>query len=612
LIAGNEARDAYGGGVVVSTRAGPIFNGVVIEANTAIRGGGGVYVRDTGTTCTFVSSLITMNRAKFNSNGGGLHVVGGADGYFNTTTFSYNIAAGYGGAAAISDRGSNPEFWDCIFTHNTAYGWYGGAVYMHLGAQPAFHATAFTRCQASFSGGGLYMEDAGTDPTFSRCSIQNNFITGWGQGDGTGRQVVLDDTSQQSCDPPGKTDQRANKTEGWNTSVPLTTYELCTVAVSTINGASGGGGGMTIASGSQARVSDTSITGNVAGAYGGGLVITDSNTNPTFTRCNISGNYAIGKGAGGGAAYLGGKVSPVFVECRVEGNVAGGYAGGFYQSDQSSGCSYPVYNRSTFRNNVGVTQSNTECECKLGELSFQCDVYKEKSFLQSHLTAILAIIAAIAVFGLFIAAVRNRYNHYYNWHIPLDSDGREVESASEFDDFGYGIIGYSKELKLKEELGSGNFGIVMKAILRRRDQKPARWCAVKRLEHGNQTEMIREARLMADIPPHLDLVRMLGICEEPACMVLEFVPEAEDLDKHLMLLRLDTVQNESSAALRKGGALYLHRAVQLMLDVARGADFLHSQGFVHRDLAARCAHSSSYIFLIHKSLYAPSYIDTGT
>lgn len=73
----------------------------------------------------------------------------------------------------------------------------------------------------------------------------------------------------------------------------------------------------------------------------------------------------------------------------------------------------------------------------------------------------------------------------------------------------YGIIDWHKELKMKGELGSGNFGVVKKAILRRRGPKPARYCAVKELERGHslaeetalqaadaarmRAEMIREA-----------------------------------------------------------------------------------------------------------------------
>lgn len=47
-----------------------------------------------------------------------------------------------------------------------------------------------------------------------------------------------------------------------------------------------------------------------------------------------------------------------------------------------------------------------------------------------------------------------------------------------------------------------------------------------------------QAKLMADIPPHKDVVRMLGICENPACMVLEFVPK--DHRAHSNLTRFPT------------------------------------------------------------------------
>ena len=73
----------------------------------------------------------------------------------------------------------------------------------------------------------------------------------------------------------------------------------------------------------------------------------------------------------------------------------------------------------------------------------------------------------------------------------------------------YGLIDYDKELWLKEELGAGNFGVVRKAVLRRRDIRPARIVAVKTLEQGNASEMIQEASLMSDIPKHQHVVQVL-------------------------------------------------------------------------------------------------------
>ena len=105
-------------------------------------------------------------------------------------------------------------------------------------------------------------------------------------------------------------------------------------------------------------------------------------------------------------------------------------------------------------------------------------------------------------------------------------------------------------------------------------------------------EMINEAKNMIDVKKHPNVVQMLGICEEPPSMVLEFVEGVEDLDTHLMM-----VQHESQRNNVEGG--YLLRALALVTDCSKGLAFLHDAGFVHRDIAPRnifveCSQKGTY------------------
>ena len=103
---------------------------------------------------------------------------------------------------------------------------------------------------------------------------------------------------------------------------------------------------------------------------------------------------------------------------------------------------------------------------------------------------------------------------------------------------------------------------------------------------GDARAMVREAKFMADIPKHADVVQMLGVCDDPACMVLEYVEGVEDLDKYLMMVHLD-ITNACTWDHHVKKSSYIAKAITLMLDIARGLDHLHSHGFVHRDIAGR-------------------------
>ena len=118
---------------------------------------------------------------------------------------------------------------------------------------------------------------------------------------------------------------------------------------------------------------------------------------------------------------------------------------------------------------------------------------------------------------------RTEINPEYTGSPRVWSPRGSADSVESFEDFGYGNIDYETEVHRMHNLGSGNFGVVYKAKLRRRGALAPRFVAVKELTRGDTLELLEEAKLMAATPPSESVVRLLGVCTSPPCMVLSTV-----------------------------------------------------------------------------------------
>ncbi|CAH0725275.1 unnamed protein product, partial [Brenthis ino] len=139
-------------------------------------------------------------------------------------------------------------------------------------------------------------------------------------------------------------------------------------------------------------------------------------------------------------------------------------------------------------------------------------------------------------------------------------------------------------------VGEGAFGQVWRAQAIDIDgKKGEQTVAVKTLKENasekEKTDLIQELTVMKNLGNHPNVVRLIGCCteKEPTFVIMEFV----SLGKLQQFLRDSRAERHYGNT--HGGSQFLtsRDLTHFAFQVARGMDFLSSNGIIHRDLAAR-------------------------
>eukprot|EP01122_Echinamoeba_exundans_P005311 TRINITY_DN15475_c0_g1_i1.p1 TRINITY_DN15475_c0_g1~~TRINITY_DN15475_c0_g1_i1.p1 ORF type:complete len:469 (-),score=84.93 TRINITY_DN15475_c0_g1_i1:368-1774(-) len=182
--------------------------------------------------------------------------------------------------------------------------------------------------------------------------------------------------------------------------------------------------------------------------------------------------------------------------------------------------------------------------------------------------AIAAVLGVLIIVGAIVFVVLYRR---MKRRALRDAKGSAVNVPAEMADM-FNIK--ASELEIVRKLGEGSFGAVFLCKFR------GKLVAMKKLTgammQGNLNDFFREAALMTALPPHKNITRIYGLCQEYNNFSLVMAFEAKgSLDSYIQ-----------HHVINEGGwdAKMLYRVV---LGIARGMAHLAANGIVHRDLAAR-------------------------
>uniref|UniRef100_A0A4W4F1M4 receptor protein-tyrosine kinase n=1 Tax=Electrophorus electricus TaxID=8005 RepID=A0A4W4F1M4_ELEEL len=141
--------------------------------------------------------------------------------------------------------------------------------------------------------------------------------------------------------------------------------------------------------------------------------------------------------------------------------------------------------------------------------------------------------------------------------------------------------------KFQDVIGEGNFGQVIKAMIKKDGTKMS--AAIKILPQKNDhRDFAGELEVLCKLGQHPNIINLLGACENRGYLyiAIEYAPYGNLLD---FLRKSRVLETDPAFAIEHGTASTLtsQQLLQFAVDVATGMHYLSDKQFIHRDLAAR-------------------------
>ena len=253
-----------GGGISILARVITNITGNIFEYNSAVELGGGAALEDS--TVSFNSNLFTSNTARF-GGGMGMGVAGGEIEVYKIGNVTRNSDVGGNGVDTRIEV-DQANFMGNIFEYNSA-GKLGGGVYFN-NAAVNFNNNLVTNNTAGQSGGGMGVFNSSnvraTNNTFTR-----NIAGASGGGIDIFVRVVAKFVGNIF-------DHNIAQSRGGGVWVSLDSTTSFTMDSFICNSADDIGGGILVAS-SIINITESNLTGNVAGVRGGGTYVLSGTVN---------------------------------------------------------------------------------------------------------------------------------------------------------------------------------------------------------------------------------------------------------------------------------------------------------------------------------------------
>uniref|UniRef100_A0A8C4S4V7 receptor protein-tyrosine kinase n=1 Tax=Erpetoichthys calabaricus TaxID=27687 RepID=A0A8C4S4V7_ERPCA len=147
-----------------------------------------------------------------------------------------------------------------------------------------------------------------------------------------------------------------------------------------------------------------------------------------------------------------------------------------------------------------------------------------------------------------------------------------------------------EDIKFEDVIGEGNFGQVIKAMIKKDGSKVS--AAVKMLKEfaseNDHRDFAGELEVLCKLGHHPNIINLIGACENRGYLyiAIEYAPFGNLLD---FLRKSRVLETDPAFAKEHGTASTLtsQQLLQFAADVATGMQYLSEKQFIHRDLAAR-------------------------